>query len=729
MSELEDLDHGLSKTIIKLFEDDFTIPFLCRYRKDLIENLSAEKLREIKNTIDNVKLIEAKSQSMLKSLDKEKLLTDDISRSIKCAKSMDELDHLSLLYKPASKGSLFERAQKIGLEPTAESILFGKKSVNLSTLVDSKIVGLKKLQEVEDGIKNIMSHLIAKNIYVMNEVRELKSKFGVTVLSSQVKQKKSETDDKTKSNNAQKFENYFNFSCPADRIKPHQILAINRGESLKVLSVKYEVDERLHRQLKSFATKCFLSQGIISADRSKIFDDAFADAYRKKISPFIVRQTQTELTRRAEKSAVDVFATNLKNLLLTNPVKGSKILGIDPGFTSGCKLAMISETGELLETGHVIYPHERNRVEKSEKTVSTLLEKFSCSLIAIGNATACRETENFISELIEKKHLNTQYCIVSEQGASIYSCSDIAKKEFPKIDVSFIGAISIARRLLDPLCELVKIEPKHLGVGMYQHDLNEKTLKKTLDEIISECVSYVGVDLNIASLSLLKHVAGLTEKRAEAIVSYRDENGCFKSRADLLKVKSIGPKSFTQCAGFVRINGLSVGIKKYNLLDATNVHPESYSTATDIIKECGLKMEEIGKPSFVEKILQYRQKFQLEKIAAKFKENPERVATILDALSQQLLHDYRSDVKIKPVFKKGIIDISTLKQNQIVSGVVMNITDFGAFIDLGVGKNGLIHSSAMRNAKLKVSDRVECKVLQVDVAKGRIGLEFKSNIL
>lgn len=711
-----------------MFEDDFTIPFLCRYRKELIDNLSPLKLREIKTTIDNVKLIEAKSLSILKSLEKEKILTDEIARIIKCARSMDELDHLSLLYKPASKGSLFDRAKKIGLEPVAESILYGRKPVNLSQFVDSKTVGLKNLEEVMDGVKNIMSHHIAKNENVMIEVRELKSKFGVTVNSSQIKQKKTETDDKKGKSNAFKFENYFNFSCPADRIKPHQILAINRGESLKVLSVKYEIDERLQQRLISFAIKYFLSRGVNSAERTKLFEEALTDAYRKKISPLIIRQTQTELTRRAEKSAVDVFATNLKNLLLTNPVKGQKILGIDPGFSSGCKLSMISETGDLLETGYVIHPHDRSRVDKSEKTLMSLMEKFNCSLIAIGNATACRETENFISGLIDKKKLKAQYCIVSEQGASIYSCSDIAKKEFPKLDVSFIGAISIARRLLDPLCELVKIEPKHLGVGMYQHDLNEKTLKKTLDEIISECVSFVGVDLNIASLSLLKHVAGLTEKKAEAIVSYRDENGCFKSRSDLLKVKSIGPKSFTQCAGFVRINGLSAGIKKFNLLDATNVHPESYPIATAIIKDCRMTIADIGKPSFVEKILQCRQQAQLEKIELKLKENPERVASVLEALSQPLLHDYRSVVKIEPVFKKGIVDISTLKQNQIVSGVVMNITDFGAFIDLGVGKNGLIHSSAMRNAQLKVSDRVECQVLQVDASKGRIGLEFKNLI-
>lgn len=389
------------------------------------------------------------------------------------------------------------------------------------------------------------------------------------------------------------------------------------------MSIKYEVDDRLHQKLKDFVTRTFLNQGRRSDARTKIFFDAFSDAYKKKISPFIVRQTQSELSRRAEKAAIEVFATNLKNLLLTNPVKGRKILGIDPGFTSGCKLAMISETGELLETEHKIYLNEKSQ---AEAIVSSLMGIHNCMLIAIGNATACRETESFISELIKRRFKKVQYCIVSEQGASIYSCSDIAKKEFPKLDVSFIGAISIARRLLDPLCELVKIEPKHLGVGMYQHDLNEKSLKKTLDEVISECVSFVGVDLNIASLSLLKHIAGLSEKRAEAIVKYREENGRFQSRSDLLKVKSIGPKSFAQCAGFVRINGSAD--KKYNPLDATNVHPESYATAKAIIKECGMKVEDAGTEKFVERIIKYRVEQKLDTLATKFKENPERVRKI-----------------------------------------------------------------------------------------------------
>ncbi|CRL04721.1 CLUMA_CG017781, isoform A [Clunio marinus] len=721
VAEIEEIDVNLSQTIIQLFEDDFTIPFLCRYRKDLISNFSPEKLRDIKETIENVKLIKTKSANTLKMLEKEKILTEEISRSLRAAKSLDELEHLILLHKPASKGSLYERAEKLGLKPAAENILFGNKEVNLNYFINESVKGLKDLQEVEESVNNVMSHLIAKNEAVMSEVRQLRTKFDVTIITAKLKQKKTEE----KKSKTDKFENYYNFSCPAKRIRSHQILAINRGVSLKELSIKYEVDDRLYRQLKHFASQIFLKQGRFSEYRNKIFMTAFDDAYRKKISPFIVRQTQTELSRQAEKASVEVFASNLKNLLLTNPVKGKKILGIDPGFTSGCKLALISETGEVLESSLKFHLNDKT---KSENLISSLMKRNNCSLIAIGNATACRETENFIAKLIEKDLKYVQYCIVSEQGASIYSCSDIAKKEFPKIDVSYIGAISIARRLLDPLCELVKIEPKHLGVGMYQHDVKEKTLKKTLDEVISECVSFVGVDLNVASFSLLKNVAGLTEKRAEAIIKYRESNGCFKSRSDLMKVKSIGQKLFTQCAGFVRINALSVGIKNVNTLDSTNVHPESYEIAERIIKDCGLKLDDVGKPKFVSLITKYRQESSLEKLSKTYNENIERINTTFDALSKELLHDYRNEIKIEPVFKKGITDISTLKGGQILSGVVMNVTDFGAFVDLGVGKNGLIHSSAMKGAKLKVSDRIECKVLQIDAAKGRIGLEFVENI-
>lgn len=643
LAELGNIEENLALKIIQLFDDDFTIPFLCRYRKNLIENLSPMRLREIKDLIETIRLIETKSQNLLKSLQKETYFTEEIERDIKSAKSLDEIENLASLYKPPAKGSLFERAQKLGLEPSAENMLFGRKKVDLSKLIQSHTVGLQSIEEIEEGIKNIMSHLIAKHSQITKEVRELRKKYEVMIKTSQLKQKKSADSKKrsSTSDESNKFELYFNFSTPASRIKPHQILAINRGESLKVrtilrtimkchiqiivlkaLSIKYEVDERFEQTLSNFASKLFLNEGHITPQRQNVFNNAFNDAYRKKIAPYIIRQTKSELTKIAEKSAMYVFATNLKNLLLMNPVKRQKILGLDPGWKNGCKAAMISENGEVIETGVKFYLHDKI---SATKTVIELLQKFSCSLIAIGNGTACRETETFVAQIIEKKLKNVQYCIVSEQGASIYSCSDVAKKEFPDLDVSYIGAISIARRLQDPLCELVKIEAKHLGVGMYQHDLNEKALKKTLDEVIIECVSFVGVDLNIASFSLLKHVAGLTEKRAEAIVKYREDNGCFKSRSEILKVKSIGPKSFTQCAGFIRINGLSAGITKYDLLDATNVHPESYDLANKIIQHCKLKAEDIGKSKFVEKILEFRRNVSMDQMAAEFDENPERV--------------------------------------------------------------------------------------------------------
>lgn len=626
LSELENIDANLAKSIVNLFEDDFTIPFLCRYRKDLIQNLSPDRLRDIKGTIVIVKSIESKTKSLLKSLQKQNLLTIELSKSIRAARTLDELEHISLLYKPESKGSLYERAQKHGLQPIANEILYGCRKVSTSNFLKPNSNGLETIESVEKCIKDIVSHLMLKNEFVLNEVRVLKSRYSIFVKTSKRKQKadKAKQKNNAKSHDATKFETYFEFSSPVDHLKAHQILAINRGESLKILKVKYEIDSLFTKNLKEFVMRTFSKQN------QKLISEAFDDSSSKKITQFVERQTKSELMKRAEKAAIEVFAENLKNLLLVNPIKGCKILGIDPGFTSGCKIALISESGDVLETGHVIYPHIKTKLKNAIDTVTTLLTNYDCKLIAIGNGTACRETENFISDLMDKNIVDKKtvnYCIVSEQGASIYSCSDIAKKEFPNTDVSLIGAISIARRLLDPLSELVKIEPKHLGVGMYQHDLNEKSLKSTLDDIVTECVSYVGVDINKASLSLLKRIAGLSEKKAASILEYRSENGPFKSREELLKVKSIGAKSFAQCAGFVRINPLKADIiDYYNPLDSTNVHPESYDLAKLIIQDAGMKLKEIGSQKCIAAMQKYKERNDIEDVALKFNENSARVS-------------------------------------------------------------------------------------------------------
>lgn len=425
-----------------------------------------------------------------------------------------------------------------------------------------------------------------------------------------------------------------------------------------------------------------------------------------------------------------VFASNLKQLLLMAPVKGEPILGIDPGFSNGCKMAVISERGDALET-FTLYPHTRNGAQAEEHglRMADAMYRHNCSLIALGNGTACRETETWITALKQKRVFQTdvRYCIVSEQGASIYSCSETAKKEFPDVDVNIISAISIARRLNDPLCEFVKVDPKSLGVGMYQHDLNAKLLTETLQEVVVECVSFTGIDINTASVALLKHVSGLTEKRATQILEYRLQNGPFKTRNDVKKVNLIGPKTFVQCAGFIRIDPSTAGIRKdqYNILDSTTVHPESYDLAENVIKDCQMTLKEVGTPRFITKMKAYAKSLDAQSFTQKYNVPYERLVTVLESLEKELFHDYRMDVNNKPLFKSGLTKMADLKENSLVSGAVTNICDFGVFVDIGVECNALIHQSKLNGIKVKIGDKIEAIVLSIDTNRNRIGLSLK----
>lgn len=599
------------------------------------------------------------------------------------------------LFKTEGKRSLFERAISQGLEPLAHKILNGE-TFNINSYIKND---LKSKSDVIKGIQDILVHWIVKNKFLMEEIRRLKAKYSMKIESKIVKDHK----------DAHKFENYAQFSCSSSSIKPHQILAIFRGENLKILKISIVIDERVQRELFEFAVKLLLK-----SKELEIFKSAFDEAFSKRISAFLKRQLKNELQKLADKAAISSFAENLKSLLLTCPVRGRKILGIDPGFKHGCKLALISENGDLLENS-VIFPHERK--SESRKVLVDLLKRHKCTLLALGNGTACRETETFIDEAIKTLE-NVEYSIVSEQGASIYSCTDIAKKEFPDMDTNIISSISIARRLMDPLSELVKIEPKHLGVGMYQHDVDEKSLNLTLNAVVCECVSNVGVDVNCASESLLKHVAGLSEKKAQLIVEHRRVHGAFKSREELKKVKSIGPVGWTQMIGFLRIN-------KGDLLDATNIHPESYELSMKILKNCKLKIDDFGSENFTKKIKKFCEENSLESLAKKFDDEKEKVECILNTFkTESFHHDIRNAKNLLPIFKRGIQKMTDLKKNQIVSGVVRNIVDFGAFIDLGVQQDGLLHVSKYKNVKLKLGDRVELKIESIDVQKKRIGLDF-----
>ncbi|KAL7027155.1 hypothetical protein ACKWTF_005319 [Chironomus riparius] len=720
LADKEQIDVDLSQTLIDLLDNDNTIPFLCRYRKHLIRNTTPEKLRDIQNTLNSVRDLKCKVENFYKTLEKKQEISEELKSDIKEVKSFEELEFIKSLHKSEGKRTLFERANELGLGPVATEFLAGSKKLKpFESYVNKQTEGLQSPSEIEKGVKDILVHMIFKNKLIIEEIRRLKEVHTIRVESKQTKASK---EDK----NAYKFETYFDFSMATSNLKPHQILALFRGESLKILKLSFTFNDYFQKNLNKFAKDELLKRGADYEMRSKFFDDAFKEAFSKRISPFVVRQLRTELQNLADKAAISSFADNLKNLLLVVPVKGRKILGVDPGFKNGCKLALISEFGEVIETD-TIYPHasSRDKANEAARNLVDILKRNSCTLIALGNGTACRETETFLDKIIKDFMLkNVEYCIVSEQGASIYSCSDIAKKEFPKMDTNVVSAVSIARRLLDPLSELVKIEPKHLGVGMYQHDVEEKRLSSTLDSIVSECVSYVGVDINCASLSLLKFIAGLTEKTALCILEHKKKNGLFKSRDELLKVKTIGEKTYTQMIGFIRIDKSTCGDEKINILDSTSIHPESYKLTEKILKDCKLKADDLGRKSFKSEIKKYSEKNSIEDLAKKFKEEAERIKTVLDVLTNEdLNYDYRNETNFQPDFKKGLQKLSDLQTNQSVNGIVRNIVDFGAFIDIGVQQDGLLHKSKYK-IPLKLGDKVECKILSIGENGKRISLDF-----
>ncbi|KAH8243344.1 hypothetical protein KR032_006618 [Drosophila birchii] len=658
-----------------------------------------------------------------------------------CAKTTEELEFLYAPYKPASKGTLAERAKALGLEEYANRLLYGSApKVNIESIVDPANEGLATEALVVSGICNIIMHNISKNTNVLEEIRRLQTVHRVFLKCSKTKETKAASSKASTSKgssgivdkklDSSKFENYFNFQGDIKTIKSYQMLAINRGEKHKFLSVKIETSDYLKRDLMRFITDQYMSEGLQYPLRREVFTKSLEECYSKKLQPLMCRQIRADLKEKAQKAAIDVFAKNLKQLLLMSPLKGERILGIDPGYTNGCKLAVISETADVLDTG-VIYPHgARANRRAAEQKLIKFLSEHNCQIIALGNGTACRETEHWLTDMFNAGILDSRsirYSIVNENGASVYSCSDVATKEFPNMDTNERSAVSIARRLNDPLSEYVKIEPRHLGVGMYQHDVSEKTLTESLKDVVSECVSYVGVDLNTASLSVLKHIAGLSEKKAEKIIEHRSQKGPFKTRKDLLSVKTIGEKSFVQCAGFVRIEPLSVGGRLQNPLDCTWVHPESYKVADSIVAECDMKLKDIGKASFIARIKEFAaSQTKLERMAEQHKLPMERLEFVLIALQRELLQDYRADLDKRPLFKQGLTRLDELSMGDVVTGAVTNVTQFGAFVDVGVERDGLIHKSHMNNSELSVGDRIVASVVKLDLQRRQFGLRLEN---
>lgn len=725
LAEVERIDTVSARNIVELFEDENTIPFICRYRQDKIHrNITPNKLRSIKNSYTTIVELRTRAEHILNDLSKVIQVDDEIRTQILGAKTFKDLEYLNSVYRPSELS-----AKSLGIDTHAYRLLLGQNpEVRLIEIVNNRNPDLDTIEKVRYGLSLVISELFSKHRGVLDELRQLQKVHNIVLKCSEAELATQRPPNEKDCLKQSKFETYFKFENDIRMVRPHQILAINRGEKQKVLNVSVILPESFKNAIKSYIYGQFMIGGVKYPLRNEIFDLAFDKCYNEKLATLVTKQVRADLTERGKKDAIECFAKNLKQLLLKPPLKGERILGIDPGFKNGCKLAIVSETSEVLDVG-VIFPHYQTNPENEVKwgiKLADFLNKNSCKTIALGDGQACRETELWLTKLFDKGILDQKkicYDIVSEQGTSVYSCSDLAKNEFPKLDAKLISAISIARRLIDPLSEYVKVEPRHLGVGMYQFDINEKLLSKSLNEVVSECVSFVGVDINTASLNVLKYVAGLNHEKAENIIDYRQNNGPFQTRNELLRVKTIGKPTFVQCAGFIRIEPKSVGGKLKNALDCTWVHPESYTVAIDIITQCNLDTTDIGNPHFISRIKSFVDFNGIDVLSNRFEIPRERLQIVVNSLQRQLLQDYRPDFERK-VFKQDIQTLDDLFIGQIVTGEVRNIVSYGAFVNIGVGFNALIHNTKMNGLKLNLGDRVSASVIDLDIGKKRVSLRL-----
>ncbi|MBN2279376.1 MAG: RNA-binding transcriptional accessory protein [Candidatus Marinimicrobia bacterium] len=706
--ELTLLPFQVEKTI-QLVDEGNTVPFLARYRKEATGKLDEDQIRSIIEKIEFLRALESRKETILKTIGEQGKLTDELRNKIINCQDIQILEDLYLPYKP-KKLTRATIAREKGLEPLASLILLQQPISNSILEIASQFI--KSEHEVNtaeaalQGAKDILAEIFSDDADNRRFIREYTTNHGL--LESSIKSK-TDTDTAV-------FEMYFDYSEKISTIPSHRILAINRGENLKILNVKISIDtSKIIEFLKKKYIKDFHS--IYAATLSEVIEDS----YTRLISKAIEREIRNQLTEKAEEKAIQVFATNLKNLLLQPPLRNQIIMGIDPAFRTGCKVAIIDPTGKYLE-GTTIFPHPpQNQYEDAKKILTRLVFEHSVSAIAIGNGTASRETEALVADLIEDiKVPELKYIIVDEAGASVYSASKIAKEEFPDLEASMRGNISIARRLLDPLSELVKIDPKSIGVGQYQHDVNQKRLTETLGYVIENCVNQVGVNVNTASSSLLQHVAGLTSRTAGNIIEYRMKHGKFLDRSELKNVPGIGLISFQQSAGFLRIPDSK------NPLDNTAIHPESYEATKKLLKR--YKIQNIATESFI---------LRHQIAGANIAELAQEINIGLPTLEDILLNlekpgiDPRDELP-KPIFKSGILKIDDLKEGMVLKGTVRNVVDFGAFIDIGLKEAGLVHISQLANKFVKdpkevvsVGDIVDVKIMTIDKMRGRIGLSMK----
>lgn len=693
---------------IKLIDEGNTIPFIARYRKEATGDMKDEQLRDLNDKLIYVRNLIKRQNEIKNSIEEQGKMTPELSLAIDKVEKLQELEDIYLPYKQKKRTRAMIAKEK-GLEPLAQFIL--KQEDSSEKLEDIALKYLNDEVTFSDEALAGASDIIAETISDSADIRaKLRQHLWQTSSLSITRDKEADSDEA--------FLMYEDYTEPIKHLPSHRILAINRGESKDILKVKLisDIDKDI-----AIITKFILKQ---NSPYKEFLTNAIIDAYKRLIFPALEREIRNQLTETAQTQAIHVFASNLKQLLLQAPLAGYTVMGLDPGYRTGCKMAIVDATGQVLDHGVLYITMSDDAKAKSAQKLLDYIQKYKVNLISIGNGTASYETEEFVANLINEHKLPVHYLITNEAGASVYSASKLAVEELPEYDVTIRGAISIARRIQDPLAELVKIEPKAIGVGQYQHDVNQKELANTLDAVIEAAVNHVGVELNTASAALLKHIAGINATVAKNIIKYRDEHGIFASRKELLKVSRLGPTAYTQCAGFLRINGATCP------LDNTPVHPESYPLAEQILAELGFSLEDLADKNKLDLLKSKIKLVDIDKLATKLNAGVFTVKDILDALTKPG-RDPREDLPA-PLTRQNIIKLEDIKVGTIMRGTVRNITDFGVFVDIGIKTAGLIHISELSNKHVKhpldvvsVGDILNVLVISVDAKRNRIGLSLK----
>ena len=693
---------------VNLIDEGYTIPFISRYRKEVTGSLNDEQLRKLYERLIYLRNLEEKKEQVLSSIEEQGKLTEELKQQILAAETLVSVEDLYRPYRPKRRTRATIAKEK-GLEPLAAVIMLQKSMEPLEKITEAYISQEKSVvsaSEAVAGARDIIAESISDNADYRSWIRKITMNKGKVI--STAKDPEAESV----------YEMYYEFEEPAEKLAGHRILALNRGEKEKFLTVKVQAPEE--EILRYLEKKVIVNENPYTTE---VLKETVADSYNRLIAPAIEREIRSELTERAENGAIEVFGKNLHQLLMQPPIAGKVVLGWDPAFRTGCKLAVVDETGKVIGTT-VIYPTAPTtpkKIQASKDLLKKIIPKYHISLISLGNGTASRESEEFIVELLKEIPEKVQYVIVNEAGASVYSASKLASEEFPKFDVGQRSAASIARRLQDPLAELVKIDPKAIGVGQYQHDMNQKKLGESLNGVVEDCVNKVGVDLNTASAPLLAYISGISSAIAKNIVAYREENGKFADRRELLKVPKLGPKAYEQCAGFMRIQGGK------NPLDATAVHPESYEAAEKLLKKQGYKAEDITNHKLTGLSLTIR---DYKKLAEELEIGEITLRDIVKELEKPA-RDPRDEMP-KPILRTDVLEMKDLKEGMVLKGTVRNVIDFGAFVDIGVHQDGLVHISQITDKFIKhpleavsVGDIVDVKVMSVDMKKKRIQLTMR----